>query len=229
MKTISYSRVSTTDQAENGVSLDVQRAKIAAYAELYNLDIVECIEDDESGKSLKRPGIQRALAMLRSGEVQGIIIHKLDRLSRCVADWSYLVEKYFGEKGGKSLFSVQDSIDTRTAAGKLVLNILVSVAEWERAVIGERTKAALQHKRSKGERVGAVPFGFDLASDGIALLPNSVEQDVLAKIAELRAGGMSSRHIAAELSRLGCKTKKGKDTWNHTSVERILKRQAVAA
>ena len=209
MNTICYSRVSTSDQADNGVSLDVQRAKITAYCALYGLTIIEFIEDDESGKNLKRPGIQKALEMLRSGQAESICIMKLDRLSRSVRDWAYLVETYFGEKGGKSLFSVNDSIDTRTAAGRLVLNILVSVAEWERTVIGERTRDALQHKKGKGERVGTIPFGFDLAADGVMLVENAAEQRILKIIRGMHADGWSYRRIAAELDRRNLPTKRG--------------------
>ena len=193
MKVISYSRVSTEEQSSYGVSLALQRDKIAGYTKLYDLEIVEVIEDDKSGKSLDRPGIQKALAMLRSGKAQGIVVMKLDRLSRSVADWSHLLDKYFGEKGGKSLFSVGDAIDTRTAAGRMVLGIMFQMAQWEREAIGERTRDALQHKRKQGERVGTVPFGYDLDKDGVNLIPNPAEQVVLSKIAELRAGGMSSR------------------------------------
>ena len=100
----------------------------------------------------------------------------MDRLSRSVVDWNDLIDGYFGEKAGKQLFSVADSIDTRTAAGRLVLNVLMSVAQWERETIGERTTAAMQYKRSKNERVGKVPFGYDLAADGVQLIPNEVEQ-----------------------------------------------------
>lgn len=230
LRVLGYIRVSTEEQAEDGVSLDAQRAKIIAYCDLYELELIEIIEDaGESAKSLKRAGLRAVLARLRGGEAQGLVIAKLDRLSRSVVDWNTLIDGWFGERAGKQLFSVADSIDTRTAAGRLVLNVLMSVAQWERETIGERTHDALQHKRRQGERVGAVPFGYDLAADGVGLVPNAGEQAVLARIAELRALGRSSRQIAAELSRQGFATKQGKTQWQHTSVERILKRQAVAA
>ncbi|HEY5312706.1 MAG TPA: recombinase family protein, partial [Pirellulales bacterium] len=168
MKVVAYVRVSTEEQATSGVSLDAQRAKLQAYAALYDLDLVEVIADEGvSAKSLNRPGLQRALAMLTKGKVAGLLVAKLDRLSRSVADWNILIDQHFGEKAGRQLFSVGDSIDTRTAAGRLVLNVLMSVAQWEREAIGERTRDALGHKRSKGERVGQVPFGKRLAADGV--------------------------------------------------------------
>ena len=226
MKVIGYIRVSTDEQASHGQSLDAQRAKIEGYAKLYDLELVAVIEDaGQSGKSLNREGLQRALTMLRKGNADGIVIAKLDRLTRSVGDWQALIDGYFGDKPGKQLFSVGDSIDTRTAAGRLVLNVLLSVAQWEREAIGERTRDALQHKISKGERCGKVRFGYDLAADGKTLVPNRREQEAIGLIRELRARGESLRRIAIELNDRGIPTKEGRP-WMHMSVAGILARAA---
>jgi DNA invertase Pin-like site-specific DNA recombinase len=222
MRVIGYIRVSTEEQAGHGVSLDAQRAKLAAYAALYELELTETIADaGASGKHMNRPGLQDALAKLRRGEAAGIVIAKLDRLTRSIGDWQELIDGYFGEKPGKQLFSVADSIDTRTAAGRLVLNVLLSVAQWERETIGERTRDALQHKIGKGERCGKVRFGFDLGENGKTLVPNAREQEAIQRIKDLRSAGKSYRAIAAELNELGIRTKEGKP-WVHTSVKGIL-------
>ncbi len=143
MRVILYARVSTEEQASAGVSLDAQAAKLTAYANLYELEPVETIVDaGESAKSLNRPGLQRALAMLRSGQVDGIVVLKLDRLTRSIADWQTLIDGYFSERAGKQLFSVCDSVDTRSASGRMVLNIMLTIAQWERETIGERTAQA---------------------------------------------------------------------------------------
>ncbi len=226
IKVIGYIRVSTEEQANSGLSIGAQRAKIDGYAKLYDLEVVELIEDaGQSGKSLNRPGLQRALTLLRKGKADGIVIAKLDRLTRSVGDWQKLIDGYFGEKPGKQLFSVADAIDTRTAAGRLVLNVLLSVAQWEREAIGERTRDALQHKIRKGERCGKVRFGYDLAADRRMLLPNPVEQRALALIRRLRAAGASLRAIAAELNRRGIETKGGRP-WVFTTIQGILNRAA---
>lgn len=230
MRVVLYCRVSTSDQADNGVSLEAQKAKLRAYASLYELEVVDTIVDaGESAKSLKRPGIQRALETLRKGQADGLAIVKLDRLTRSLKDWQELVDQYFGERGGKQLFSVSDNIDTRSASGRLVLNVLMSVAAWEREAIGERTKASLQHKIRNRERVGAVRFGFDLAQDGIRLVPNSVEQAAIVLMRTLRASGLSLEKIAAELSSRGIVTKTGLATWSHKAVAYILKQDRTAA
>src|SRR4051812_42961505 len=155
MRVVGYIRVSTEEQASEGISLDAQRAKLEAYARLYDLDLVAVeVDAGASAKTLERPGLRAALARLEAGDVEGLLIAKLDRLSRSVLDWNTLIESHFGPAGGRQLFSVADSIDTRTAAGRLVLNVLMSVAQWERETIVERTRDAMAHKRTRSERVG---------------------------------------------------------------------------
>jgi site-specific DNA recombinase len=223
MRVVLYVRASTDDQQ---ITLETQRAKLAQYAALYDLVVVAVIEDaGESAKSLDRPGIQRALAMLKSGDADGLVVAKLDRLTRNVADWQSLIDDYFGERAGRQLFSVQDSIDTRTAAGRLVLNVLLSVAQWERETIGERTRDALRHKINRGERVGKVKYGFDLAADGKTLVANESEQAAIGLISEWRRQGYTLRGIAAELESLGIKPKGG-GKWRDSALLRILNRAA---
>jgi DNA invertase Pin-like site-specific DNA recombinase len=231
-RTILYCRVSTSDQSDNGVSLSAQQAKLEAYASVYDLEVVATITDaGESAKSLNRPGIQQALKMLRNGEADALAIVKLDRLTRSLKDWQTLVDTYFGERGGKQLLSVSDSIDTRTAAGRLVLNVLMSVAAWEREATGERTRDALRHKIANRERVGKVRYGFNLADDGRTLTPNSEELAAIDLMRQLRAGGLTLRAIATELTARGIKTKEGLANWTHQAVAYILKqdRATVAA
>lgn len=226
MRVVLYARVSTEEQAANGQSLAAQQAKLEAYAKLYDLQVIEIVLDaGQSGKTLKRPGLQRALSMLKAKQADGLVVCKLDRLSRSVRDWNTLIDSHFGEKAGKQLFSVQDSIDTRTAGGRLVLNVLMSVAQWEREAIGERTRETLQHKIRSGERCGKVRFGFSLAADGKTLIPVPQEQEAIRAMRQLRDAGQTYRAIAAELNARGVSTKEGKP-WVHTSVKGILVRAA---
>jgi len=210
-RTIAYLRVSTEKQADRGVSLDAQRAKVRAYAELYDLDLVEVVVDaGESAKTLDRPGLQRALAMLKSGNADALLVVKLDRLTRSVRDLGELVERHFAP-GKAALLSVGEQIDTRSAAGRLVLNVLASVSQWEREAIGERTSAAMQHKASEGEYTGgAVPYGYRLAADGEHVEELPEEQAVLAEARRLRASGLSLRAVARELDRHGIKSRVGR-------------------
>lgn len=226
MRVVLYARVSTADQSEKGISLEAQQAKMAAYAALYDLEVAATVVDaGESGKSLNRPGFQNALELLRAGKADGLVVVKLDRLTRSIADWQTLIDEYFGEKAGRQLFSVADAIDTRTAAGRLVLNVLLSVAQWERETTGERTREALRHKIRSGQRCGKIRFGFDLGPDGKTLAPNAVEQRAISMMREMRVAGSTLRQIAATLTRENIATKEGRP-WSHTAVARILHREA---
>jgi DNA invertase Pin-like site-specific DNA recombinase len=226
MKTILYSRASTEDQL---ITLEAQRAKLLGYAEVFDLEVVAVIEDaGESAKNMDRPGLQRALSMLASGAADGLAVTKLDRLTRSIADWQVLIRDYFGERRGKQLLSVGDSIDTRSAAGRLVLNMLLSVAAWEREVIAERTKEALATKISRGERVGRVRYGFDVGDDGKTLVANAREQEAIRLMRSLRAGGMTLRGIVDELACLGIRPRNGR-RWSHRVIAGILSRSVEAA
>src|SRR5205085_3176788 len=131
-------------------------------------------------------GMARLLALVDAGEVQAVIIAKLDRLTRSVKDLCTLLERF--ERRGVALVSVAESLDTGSAAGRLVINIMTAVSQWEREAIGERTRDAMQHKRSNGERVGNIAYGYRLGADGEHLEPDPQEQTVLSAIRELRAG-----------------------------------------
>jgi len=221
MKAIGYIRVSTEKQADFGVSLEAQEAKIRAMAVVQGADLAEAIIDaGESAKSLKRPGMERLLSLVDAGAVDVVIIAKLDRLTRSVADLAELLKRF--ERRGVSLVSVADSLDTRSAAGRLVLNIMVSVSQWEREAIGERTRDAMSHKRAKGERVGTLPFGFRMAADGSRLEEEPAEQDILFRIRQLKAAGHTTRQIAEELNRQGFTTRRG-TAWRFQYVAAALK------
>jgi site-specific DNA recombinase len=208
-RAVAYVRVSTTKQADEGVSLEAQEAKLRAYAQLYDLSIVDVIVDaGVSAKTLDRPGLARALDMLRKGEADALLVVKLDRLTRSVRDLGELIETHFAP-GKAALLSVSENIDTRSAGGRLVLNVLASVSQWEREAIGERTSAAMQHMRSQGEYTGGqAPYGYNLVAG--ELLPVPSEQVVIAEARELRAGGMSLRAVAAELAGRGWLSRTGK-------------------
>ena len=208
-RTIAYLRVSTDKQADKGISLETQDEKTKAYASLYDLDIIEVIQDaGESAKTLKRPGLQRALAMLKAGQADALLVVKLDRLTRSVVDLGKLIESHFAP--GKSvLLSVSEQIDTRTSSGRLVLNILASVSQWEREVIAERTQSAILHKQANAEYIGGhAPYGFKLV-DGVQV-EDELEQSVIQQAKRLRESGLSLSAVARELASMGIVTRNGK-------------------
>ena len=204
-KAIGYIRVSTDKQAEQGVSLDAQREKLEAYAKLYDIDLIDMVIEQGSAKCLQREGLQSALNRLGQ-DADALLVVKLDRLTRSVADLGRLVESYFQDH---ALLSVGEQIDTRSAAGRLVLNVLASVSQWEREVIGERTSAAMQHMRSQNKYTGGkVPYGYDLV-DG-SLVENKTEQAVINLVAQYKSKGLSFRRIARVLSESGYRSRTGK-------------------
>lgn len=222
MKVIGYIRCSTEEQASGGVTLDSQRAKVEQYARLHELDLVEVVADaGVSAKTLDRPGLARALRMLGAGSAAGIVVAKLDRLSRSVRDWNALIDDYFGDRPGKTLMSVSDSIDTRTAAGRLVLNVLMGVAKWERETIVERTADALGHKKRRGERVGKVPFGWSLAPDGRTLEPDPIEQGARTLVRRWHLEGWTLKAIGEELVRRGIRPRSGRPAWGPSTLRHI--------
>ena len=221
MKAIGYVRVSTEKQADFGVSLEAQSEKVRAMAVVQGAELAEVIIDaGESAKSLNRPGMARLLSLVDAGAVDIVIIAKLDRLTRSVKDLAELSERF--TRRGVSLVSVAESLDTGTAAGRLVLNIMVSVSQWEREAIGERTRDAMRHKRAKGERVGTVPFGYRPAEDGLHLEADPAEQGILSRIRELKAAGHPTRRIAAELNRQGFTTRR-RTAWRFQYVAEALR------
>lgn len=136
------------------------------------------------------------------------------------------MEKYFSKK--YSLLSLGDSIDTRTASGRLVLHIVGSVAQWEREATSERTAQALSELKKRGVLVGGVPLGVSrtaaIDSDGRrVVVEHEAEMAAVRRAVELRAAGNSLRAIAAALRTEGYPTKRG-GKWEATTVERVLAR-----
>ena len=204
---IGYIRVSTDGQAQDGVSLDAQRAKIEAWAMLNDYELAAVhVDAGISGKNCNRPGLQDALADCRKGSA--LVVYSLSRLSRSVRDTMDIGDKL--AKVGADLVSLSEKIDTTSAAGKMVFRLLAVMNEFERDQISERTTTALQYKKSRGEKTGGqVPYGFTLAADGVALVENAAEQDVLAQARELKASGLSLRKVAVELQRRGFNARNG--------------------
>ena len=206
-KAIGYIRVSTRDQAESGASLEAQRAKIEAYAVLHDLELAEVIEDaGHSAKSLDRPGMTNLLRLIRGRKVSVVIVAKLDRITRSVRDLGELIELF--QRSGVEFASVADHIDTSTASGRLVLNVMGSVSQWEREAIGERTAEALAVMRSNGRRISRhAPYGYRFNGQG--WVEDEQEQRAIRLMRQLRSNGLSLRRIAQELLTHGFTNRRG--------------------
>lgn len=212
VRAVGYIRVSSKEQADEGVSLDAQRGKLDAYAGLYDIDMVTVLADEgKSAGDLRRPGVQEALRMLRDGEADAILVYHLDRLTRSTADLAHLLDDYFS-KDRWQLMSVTQQLDTRTAAGRMVIGILGNVLQWQREDVGEKTSVALRHKMAKGEAIGGpAPFGFrKVGTDVKVLEARHEEQTIITEARRLRDGGLSLRKVAAKLEKSGHLSRDGR-------------------
>lgn len=208
---VGYVRVSTKEQAETKLSLNHQEEKIRAYAVSQDLKLGRIFNDAaESAKDLNRPAVQELLAEIEKGRIEHVIILKLDRMIRNIENLGYLLRLF--EKKAVTLSAVQESLNTSTASGRLVVNMLGSIAEWERDTIAERTFAALSMKRRKGEKLGGIrPYGFAVKAVGglKTLVPDPKEQRVRAAILKAHDGGKGYQQIAEELNAGGVKPRAG--------------------
>ena len=198
MKAVGYIRVSTEEQAREGLSLESQKERIRGFCTAKGWMLTDIVSDaGYSGKDLNRPGMQRVLGLIEQKAFDVLIICKLDRMTRNIRDLGYLTQDVF-ENNGVAFSSIADNFDTSTANGKLVLNILGSVAQWERDIIAERTKEVLAHKKDKGEWAGRVPFGFIIGDDGhLQEDPDKIK--IVQKAKRMKRRGLSLRVIADRL------------------------------
>ena len=219
-KATGYIRVSTQDQAEEGVSMEMQEAKLRQWASLNDVELVAVYRDDGlSGKTMARPGLHQALAEVKAHK-GALIVHSLRALSRSTRDTLEIAARL--DKAGADFVVLVEKIDTTTAAGRMFFRMMAALNEFEREQLAERTSAAMQHMKAQGRRVGSIPHGYRLAADGDHIEPDTREQDVLRQAADLRAEGMTLREISAELARLGVFNREGRP-FNPNSVRNMVK------
>jgi len=220
MKAMGYVRVSTEEQAREGVSLEAQEDKINKYVDLHNLGQISIIRDGgKSGKDLNREGMQEIIALCKRKEIDHLIVYKMDRLTRRTLDLLTLVEEVF-KPNNVQFHSITEKVDTSTAQGKFFLTITGAMAQMERDLVSERTKEALQYKISKGENVGSPPLGF-LAEDK-KLSGIDEELEIVNYIKKLKRKKLSLRQIATRLNEQEISTKRG-GSWYAGTVRYILR------
>lgn len=220
MKVIGYVRVSTEEQARNGLSLGSQESTIRLYAKLKKLSPVEIIADrGQSGKSLNREGMRKLTSLCSEGQVEHLIVYKLDRLTRKTRDLLELVEDVF--VANEVVFhSVTENVDTRTPMGKFFLTLMGALAEMERALIIERITDAFREKRRRGEPMGSAALGFRVKDKKRIADPEELK--IVEYVKALRRKKLSERAIARRLNGEGIPTKRG-GSWHGSTVGYILK------
>lgn len=221
MKIYAYLRVSTENQVESGAGLAAQRDACYRWAGAQGMIIEQVFSEDGVSGSTgleKRPSLLEAISMLQKGDI--LLIAKRDRLGRdpiAVA----MIEAAIARKGAKTASVAGEGTDGQDPSSILMRRMIDAFAEFERNIICERTRVAMQAKKKRNQRVGYIPFGFHLAEDGVHLEEDKEEQGVLTQIQELMMKKVSSRKIAEEMNRRGA-FNRGGAKWNHGSIHRVM-------
>jgi DNA invertase Pin-like site-specific DNA recombinase len=224
MRAVLYTRVSTIEQAREGLSLSTQAAALRQYCIMRGFEVVAHLEDPgvSGTKRLEdRPAGRELVELLRGRRAKHVVAYKLDRLFRSAADCLTVTQTW--ERTGVALHLADlggSAIDTSSAAGRMFLGVLATVAQFERDVLAERVSGVLQAKRARGEYTGGIPpIGYSVGADGM-LSEHPDEQRALARMGELRDGGATIRAITATLNKEGY-TARGK-RWHKTLVGRCV-------
>lgn len=221
MNIVGYLRVSTDQQTESGLGLEAQNASIAEYAKKLMITDYPIFRDEGLSGTLaldKRPGMLESIARLTKGSL--LVVAKRDRLGRDPMVLA-MIESAVKRKGARIVSVAGEGTESDDPSSILMRRLVDAFSEYERLIIGARTKSALKAKSDKGQRVGHIPFGKKLASDGIHLEPSSTESNALCMMRELRACKASVRDIAHVMNNKGVLNRGS--SWNHASVHRILK------
>lgn len=204
MRAIGYCRVSTEEQGDSRAGLEAQEETIRAEVAHRGWDLADVRVDVASGKSLrKRNELGRTLRDLAAGHADVLVVAKLDRLSRSVMDFAAIMETAKGESW--SVVVLDMDVDMTTSMGELVANIMISLAQWERRVIGERTKAALAIVKARGKSLGR---------------KHNVDPETMRLIRILRDGGSSYQAVADALDREAVPTAQG-GQWHASTVRKL--------
>lgn len=207
VRVVLYARVSTVEQAESGAGLAAQEAALRADAARRGWDVVAHLTDaGVSGKSLSgRPALAEALRMVSDDEADALAVAKLDRLSRSLLDFASLMARAQAEQW--ALVALDLSVDTTTPGGRLVANVMASVAEWERETIAARTRDGLAAKRAQGVILGRPP---------------TVSRHAIERVRALRASGLTLAACADQLTAEGVPTAQGGVRWYASTVRQVL-------
>lgn len=217
MRAIGYARVSKADRRKGkqheAHSIEAQRQAIRRAAEYNGWELLEtCVDNGKSGTNTRRDGLQQALAMLKRGDADMLVIAKYDRLSRSTADFTSLIDQ--SVKEGWALAVLDQRVDTSTAVGKYMARIMAANAELERDLISERTRDALAVVKANGTQLGK---------------PSTIPQAVQRRIMQLHNSGVSASEIARRLSNSKHDSPSGNAHWDHSTVARLIKRMNGAA
>ena len=212
MRAIGYARVCTDEQARTGYGVGDQRDKLVAEIAHRGWELLDLVVDDgESGKDLNRPGIRGVLERLAAGEADALVVAKLDRLTRSALDFAQLL--VWAERLDVRIVVLDLGVDTSTEVGKLVAGIMAQVAEWERRMIAERTRAASAQRRKNNVAMGG---------GGVRSANSALADRITAMRAELTPAGRHAytwQRIADTLNTEGVPTVRNGALWRVSSIQ----------
>jgi site-specific DNA recombinase len=220
-----YCRVSTTQQAEEGISLQAQETRVRGHCQGAGLDVAGVYVDNCSGKihPTKRPAMARALADIRAGQASGLAFLRFERVSRKSRDIMELAEQFRAR--GWRLISVTEQLDTGTPVGLFVLGIFAGLAQLEREQIGLRTKEAMAQLAREGKRRSRfAPLGFTFAAGKLVAHPP--EQPIVVKIMALASTGAGPRVVARWLNEAGIRHPRTGGLWSPSTMAKTLRSMA---
>lgn len=225
-RVVMYGRKSPNGDKDEGNTEQNQEARVLDYCRANGLEPVGSMIFDmhQSSATLKRPGVKRALAMIEAGEADGLVIYRLDRLTRSLGDLIELTNGTFAP-GRAQLHSVHEKLDTASATGRLLVNILGTVNQWQREIIGENTRETLQTMVAAGAKLGGAPYGWrKVAGEGgklTALEAIPEEQAAISLVREWDGDGVSQGAMAKWLNLRGIPSRSGRP-WSRRGIQCIL-------
>jgi DNA invertase Pin-like site-specific DNA recombinase len=205
-RALGYLRVSTGEQVNSGAGLDAQRAALEAEAARRGWALELIVEEGLSAKDLNRPALTAALSRLDKGEADVLMVSKLDRLSRSVKDFGAVLDR--AAKAKWSVLCLDLGVDTTTPVGEFTANVVVSASQYERRLIGQRTRDALAAKKAAGVRLGR---------------PRLLPSEVVERIVQAKAAGDSLAGIARDLTAENVPTAQGGKRWYPSTVAAVLR------
>ena len=220
MKTIIYTRVSTTQQSENGHSLKNQLHKLNQYCDLNNLNDITVITETKSGKNISgREGFKRMIELVKTKEYSNVVVYSLSRFGRNTVDVLKTIELF--NKYDVSFHSLSENLNTQSSTGKFFLTVLSGLSQLEREQISERVSDVLKFKKENGERVRQIAFGYSYAESINKVVKDKSESFTINLIKRMRNKGYSFQSIADELVKRNRKNKNGDVRWFKQNVHRL--------
>jgi DNA invertase Pin-like site-specific DNA recombinase len=208
---VPYQRVSTREQADSGAGLGAQKTALTFGLQMRQAEALnwDCVDKGKSGKNLQRDGLDQALKLIREGKAGGIMVSKLDRLSRSLLDFAFLMMT--ADKEGWNIVALDLGVDLATPAGKMMAGILAVFAEFERNVISQRTKDGLAEKKAQGVKLGR---------------RSNIDPELLRWICATFLAEQNYSEVARKLNLAGVPTAQGGKLWYPMVISKLVNSEA---